>query len=633
MHKSLIEIFRVLVPLVLFCVCFGTPDSLKELWARVSFYVWSVCGFIWFRVEYFVLVASGPLIMVAKVGIFFFSLKQMIWGIRYFWSYLHPHVVGSLDLDTPEVRGALKHDSNGPYLFAYVAGKPVMVRMEKGLSGASLESAMAGSNFTPVDAVPKGIVYFYIKSTKKIIGMGSRIKMGSKTYLLTAAHVLDDLTAYPEEDRFIGSGTTIIKMEAWSNFIYSGSSDFDLVCMDVPMTVWTTLGCSALSMGPTNRVNAVRLFGLRDGQWCMTMGKSRASSEEVFCLEHDASTDNAWSGTPIIANNVVVGVHQGSMVAANFGISLEILRKMESEREDRVWRQDPDLDEKGMTQRVMRWGPNLAIYEEISGTYKQHTSALPLKPGRVFDYSWDQEDEEDYDYLKTEFFKWKEESGKADIVEEPTEIPPIPFATKPIVSLPDVPEVTIKATKAKKGKRTRKPKENVQQQSGEQGFHRALKMRTILGKPAQSMSSSREDPFVQQRDFVSLSLKRNFSQMEMDDQSSDEDFVVDCVRRQVDLPDPSSPEPVMPFLNWNLISGRGPHLQTSAQLSKLTSLATEPDSLLDETMSSGLSKGQRARRNTQLRLQSAAARIVELEKEYRLLAEENARLRVMISRA
>lgn len=89
------------------------------------------------------------------------------------------------------------------------------------------------------------------------------------------------------------------------------SLTLDIVVMDLPTSVWSTLGVKALGVAPVSTYQC-EAYGYEYGtdHFCAT---TLAMVGRTFCrYTHEGATNLGWSGTPIICKNRVVAVHTGA---------------------------------------------------------------------------------------------------------------------------------------------------------------------------------------------------------------------------------------------------------------------------------------------------------------------------------
>lgn len=207
--------------------------------------------------------------------------------------------------------GKIKSDVNGLYSELFIGDKEYRLRLEASVSQLLLntrqslpvkEMAISTSKFNLQDKLPTGVVSLLVNGEP--VGMGSRIVLGNKSYLLTAKHLQQALVG---EQTYICSNTRswrINKCGFWA------SQDLDLLLVDIPETVWSLLGVKSLSIGEAVPGDTIQLTGYSNGTLAFSVG-SLLRAGNMFLLKHTSSTLPSWSGTPVIAKGKVVAVHTG----------------------------------------------------------------------------------------------------------------------------------------------------------------------------------------------------------------------------------------------------------------------------------------------------------------------------------
>nr|UHS71655.1 MAG: polyprotein P2a [Sobemovirus sp.] len=145
-------------------------------------------------------------------------------------------------------------------------------------------------------------------------GMASRAIIGSNDVMLTAFHVIDTaeklyISKYSPNEK---TGKRIeIDFSNWKLDFFSRDSRIDIASIFVPQKVWSSLGVKSVKVKvPTTGRKPVQLFGADSSAKCKSsVGLGTFVSE--FTGEHTATTTKGWSGSPVISNGVIIGVHRG----------------------------------------------------------------------------------------------------------------------------------------------------------------------------------------------------------------------------------------------------------------------------------------------------------------------------------
>jgi len=227
-------------------------------------------------------------------------------------------------LSPRSVRIVSTDDQSGLALEVVVNGAPVRVSLSPtnavALISTSLpqnqsrgkEMAIPGKVPTAISKLPAGLVSLRVGNV--VVGMGCRISFISKTYLLTAAHVLKESRKYVvllEAD-----GKTHPLKEDWPLALWARSDQLDLAMVEVPPAVWSVLGVKALTIGAvsTHTVRAAKVYGFsQTGTPQFDFGDVVADKRQLFQLTHTAWTQKSYSGTPLIVDGKVIGVHTGAV--------------------------------------------------------------------------------------------------------------------------------------------------------------------------------------------------------------------------------------------------------------------------------------------------------------------------------
>lgn len=153
-----------------------------------------------------------------------------------------------------------------------------------------------------------------------VIGMGSRVKTGTKSVLLTAFHVLQMSTSKV----YIAKGGKRVELDrSWKMDCWNRDPELDFAAVIVPDKVWSSLGVASATARTMRGAQTVTCYGGKSSvQLYSSIG--RAQIGKCAQIHHTASTTNGWSGTPLYQDGMVVGVHRSyevigkSNLATNF---------------------------------------------------------------------------------------------------------------------------------------------------------------------------------------------------------------------------------------------------------------------------------------------------------------------------
>jgi hypothetical protein len=153
-----------------------------------------------------------------------------------------------------------------------------------------------------------------------VIGMGSRVKTGAKSVLLTAFHVLKMSTSKV----YIAKGGKRIELDrSWCVDCWNRDPELDFVAVIVPDKVWSSLGVASAAAKTMRGSQTIVCYGGKSSvQLYSSVG--RANIGKCAQIHHTASTTNGWSGTPLYQDGMVVGIHRSfetvgeSNLATNF---------------------------------------------------------------------------------------------------------------------------------------------------------------------------------------------------------------------------------------------------------------------------------------------------------------------------
>jgi hypothetical protein len=113
----------------------------------------------------------------------------------------------------------------------------------------------------------------------------------------------------------------------WKVYLESSENDLDIMVLGVPHPVFAALGVKKLASGALHASGRCTVYGFDgNGQFGLASGRVEHKPAEAFRLRHYATTTFGFSGSPLIFNGRVVGVHTGCSVTSlgdyNVGTSL-----------------------------------------------------------------------------------------------------------------------------------------------------------------------------------------------------------------------------------------------------------------------------------------------------------------------
>jgi hypothetical protein len=154
--------------------------------------------------------------------------------------------------------------------------------------------------------------------------MGCRVVVGRGiTVMFTASHVMAQLRRCATPFMVVGQKAYPFDRK-WAVYAYSSPKRLDLTGLEVPEEVWAALGVKAASASSDcPEIGNVSLFGWDAGVMSSSTGPSK-SSTDLLGLDYWASSIEGWSGTPLVQQGKVVGVHRGYRLtdAANHGVMI-----------------------------------------------------------------------------------------------------------------------------------------------------------------------------------------------------------------------------------------------------------------------------------------------------------------------
>lgn len=201
--------------------------------------------------------------------------------------------------------------ANLVYLPVYHGGKelrvPLSLEMLGGLQiappkGPAKEMTIPVSSYNEATKLPKGVVKIF--DGDEVRGMGSRITIGRSSYLVTSRHVLTGCVSTV----YVGTETRKMPVDR-NEFKMLPVEGVDLAIVELPASMWSVLGVTALKTKSPAVGNVIQAFGDVNGKLAFSTGQ--VNSFNKLLGVHAASTTPGWSGTPLMNEGMVIGVHVG----------------------------------------------------------------------------------------------------------------------------------------------------------------------------------------------------------------------------------------------------------------------------------------------------------------------------------
>lgn len=252
--------------------------------------------------------------------------------------------------DLPIARSLPAYLNTDSSLYVRIDGNKVDIDLPCGINptGARSEARIRGNPTYPVNNWPKGLVSLHDNLDPATIplhgfdpqstyGLGFRMKYDDKhfhdsgtssTMLVITAHQYAQVLLRADRQFWIQHDRSFIEFDrSWS--VEVSSAFYDVVLINVPTSVWSGLGCQALSPNYSNHVhNSVLVYALTpEGRLQCSTGPT-ATPKVVGALPHRASTPNCGgaSGSPLLSGASVIGIHHTGSYAdqLNLGTSVNI---------------------------------------------------------------------------------------------------------------------------------------------------------------------------------------------------------------------------------------------------------------------------------------------------------------------
>lgn len=179
------------------------------------------------------------------------------------------------------------------------------------------ESLVAGSEIRPC-TLPKYVVTVQCGLDT---GMGSRISYAGVDCLLTASHVVQSfLNSRDSESIFItgNNGQRVELTSAGCEVLFNG---FDTCIISVPAVLWSTTATTRGTIRKHGRYGMLStVYSAKDGG----VSSVGISFSHGTVIHHKASTLPGWSGSPLVCNSVIVGIHNGAGESFNVGTPMDV---------------------------------------------------------------------------------------------------------------------------------------------------------------------------------------------------------------------------------------------------------------------------------------------------------------------
>lgn len=239
-----------------------------------------------------------------------------------------PQPKPELEPETTEIWGELVgdpqfHTERGIYANVMIGSELTKVVIQpkwwpyfsSDLIRSETESAVVGSPVTFLTPGHEPSCLVSIQSKEGVTrGMGCRAKIGNEVVLLTSYHISqssDELyLAKFNPNESVGKRFKI--ENSWKGNFYSSDKDVDIIGMEVPAKIWASLCVGIIKAKvPTSRKAPCQVFGAESTSKIKSSA-GMAWFAHGFTGRHTATTAKSWSGSPIISNGYVIGIHRGT---------------------------------------------------------------------------------------------------------------------------------------------------------------------------------------------------------------------------------------------------------------------------------------------------------------------------------
>ncbi|APG75902.1 hypothetical protein 1 [Hubei sobemo-like virus 2] len=165
--------------------------------------------------------------------------------------------------------------------------------------------------------------------TKKILKITDRegnvrgLGFRWENYLVTAYHVYESVKN-EECDVSPVPSTQGFPLSQFSALTYSPKLDFIVLKVDKPEMVWAKIGVSKMSLKTPAPNTPFKVIGKQNNSWNSSTGFLRAAHGDLK-IKHNATTTKGYSGSPLLSDGKVVGLHLGAANPTNYCLDLSFL--------------------------------------------------------------------------------------------------------------------------------------------------------------------------------------------------------------------------------------------------------------------------------------------------------------------
>jgi hypothetical protein len=193
----------------------------------------------------------------------------------------------------------------------------ILAILRSSRTGGSLEAVQNSSEFVAA-GWPKGLVAVR-DPTSQIRGMGFIVKLRGQHCLVTAAHVANYCTG-----GLVLSRKDLHMQVNDAKIVFQ--SKLDVVAFALPPNTMSILGVGPIKIGKTAAEGLpISCFGFVNGTLARAIGIMGKTGKNMY-FQHTASTTLGFSGTPIIRDGVVSGIHVRSDAAGhNYALGLDFM--------------------------------------------------------------------------------------------------------------------------------------------------------------------------------------------------------------------------------------------------------------------------------------------------------------------
>jgi hypothetical protein len=202
--------------------------------------------------------------------------------------------------------------------------------------------------------------------------MGFRTSFNGKSVIGTAAHVWKEFTRQGDSF-FIEANNTTVPLNIADYKLAFYSKERDIILFYPPQTLWSVLRVKQIPSAAYVKGKQIMVVGYKNGKLTTSFGSLFGERDGGFGLTHYASTLKGYSGTPIIYQGKMVGVHLASNgIDSNLGVSC-------------VWLH---FKENGISSDEYYEGFDARSYEIVSELPKGKVRRMRF---RTFDYEYEAE--------------------------------------------------------------------------------------------------------------------------------------------------------------------------------------------------------------------------------------------------